>query len=921
MNSQVINDLSIYVPPNNPREKSSNSLTVNRFGDICILAAENTTTATATATAGDCDNKTPLIVFGNARSTSSAGNKRVCSPLPLNEASDMQKLRTYGFQNISFNSSGSALLLWSSTHVGVVLIPKSLTVDGMLLPRDQETCKESADIFDSCTFHLIAGGDSSTNVDIPRIAKASFHGYSSNHVVILRETSSLLVVDIISGNEQFFAIDFLGEGVRCESFTFGPDIDWIRFTIFILTNNSSIYALCPVVPLFSNVTAACSDELWAWYNEETQGIGIQSTNRKAASYYGEVYRYMSGVFGTPTLGSPTDYTSHQSFLSSPSPSSPMFEHRGDTLTNSKIGEPMQSYNHIFTKDDNNNTDYLTSPVALQGPLKIERNGEIIKANKLSKGKSTKVCATDLTFISTPGTPTSTPILAISYSNGDVDLGMITINSENSNSYISPSWKKISPALPYAPPLVLIVERIHTSTSFQSIGGSWDGKWQIMSDLVYAHNFHLWCSSSPSSSGLGHCGAYLISSPWIKKLVQNSSEASSSTENEDEDYPSGHVSIDKSNVMQIYSESSAVAQQEAGELGCEETKDQAHAQAHEGAHSLSGYSVICDPIVGHLSIFRNSKGVLGAVNVSVHSRLHDHTHALISNRQYSDGDNNNSSTSALSMDIKIDETKSKLQHNLMAKLILDMKGALMRVPKPLNDKVYETERDALQDISSASQFITDSILLPMEQFSNRANYRLESVDVMNDMQTQFITGLGIDIIDVEAKPVGITQQLDRLGENHELLHVRLMKIQERYKAQKEVIARLYLKAIKCKTAMAGEVEERFKRELLDWKREVSTIDEHIESLRRRRVETRALPSFGTDAMLASSMHSMHLHSHMQSPPQLGGVRTPLAGAGIGIGTRGSGSSSYVSPSIRNLTSMKKSKQFTPTPNSGKRVGKK
>jgi hypothetical protein len=83
---------------------------------------------------------------------------------------------------------------------------------------------------------------------------------------------------------------------------------------------------------------------------------------------------------------------------------------------------------------------------------------------------------------------------------------------------------------------------------------------------------------------------------------------------------------------------------------------------------------------------------------------------------------------------------------MAKLLLDMRGSLLRIPKPL-DKTYDSEKDALRDAVVASRFISDNILLPMEQFSNRAHYRLESVDVMHSIQTQLITGEGGDNVRV------------------------------------------------------------------------------------------------------------------------------------------------------------------------------
>jgi hypothetical protein len=64
---------------------------------------------------------------------------------------------------------------------------------------------------------------------------------------------------------QFFP---LGIEANFVSYTFGSDLDWMKFSILLLSDkkseNVSVYCLCPVIPKGLLVGKNCVRDLWAW---------------------------------------------------------------------------------------------------------------------------------------------------------------------------------------------------------------------------------------------------------------------------------------------------------------------------------------------------------------------------------------------------------------------------------------------------------------------------------------------------------------------------------------------------------------------------------------------------------------------------------------------------------------------------------
>ena len=390
MNSEIIQILSKYCP-----EKSNkDSIAVNQFGDL-ILLTEN--------------DQQPLIV-ANLRRISDY--ESTVSDIPLDIPKE--QFISYKFGNISFNQTGNSLLLWSATHVAVITIPKKLRQDGMIsIPTDSS---EEISAEYCCHFQLLAQdylNQTSNNIDFnPRIVKATFHNLSPLHIVILRDQGSLLVTDIVQDITQNFNIPIQ---LKLTSFTFGPeDIDWLRYTIFLLTTEGEVYALCPVIPLGITVSSNSIEELWNWFEDQ------YNQNNYSNLYYKQINNYLKTVFGLPelslTLNSLTieqnDYNNDSPEKYSNSDLKNEFIHIGESSMFSPVSNHnVNNYNSILKA--------LMQPISVQGPLIIEKNQQ--KSNK-------KRIATDITtLIASEGT--EAPVISIVYSNGDVEIGIITGDDE------------------------------------------------------------------------------------------------------------------------------------------------------------------------------------------------------------------------------------------------------------------------------------------------------------------------------------------------------------------------------------------------------------------------------------------------------------------------------------------------------------
>lgn len=394
--------ISSYLPPhpynfnanNNAIDSTvkQNHLAINAFGDLCFLSIGKKSDTI----------KRLSIYYTNIRKLSNGIVK--ISKLPINI--DEKDFQAYGFNSISFNEGGTSLLLWSPSCVGFISIPKEMLHDHCLKHFDSSSVYK-------CELKLLAKDMISSCKDV---VKATFHNQSQSHVVVLRSEGTLLLVDGLSGITQQFNLPL---GKAYVSYTFGPiDVDWLRFTIFVCSNNGEIFALCPVIPLGITIPLNVVEQFRSWYDEICQ-------HDLPDNYLTEVESFMNIIFGIDRLHyNNDDNVDNLSFANMSILDSPMLITESGENSRSKqqvvrVGESplitpgstskcsIKSYQDSYKQLIHE----LTKSIAIQ-PLVFDNFASISDD------------VTDLTCIVAPS-DSSAPILAMVYANGDVDQLIIT----------------------------------------------------------------------------------------------------------------------------------------------------------------------------------------------------------------------------------------------------------------------------------------------------------------------------------------------------------------------------------------------------------------------------------------------------------------------------------------------------------------
>jgi len=106
------------------------------------------------------------------------------------------------------------------------------------------------------------------------IAKVSFHPLNDYSLVVLFEMELLCVFDLRTREKQQYSLPV---DISFTSFCFGPDIEWLRFTVFLTSTNSQIFAVCPVIPCGTILPAPIVDELFDWVAKQQASIHGESS--------------------------------------------------------------------------------------------------------------------------------------------------------------------------------------------------------------------------------------------------------------------------------------------------------------------------------------------------------------------------------------------------------------------------------------------------------------------------------------------------------------------------------------------------------------------------------------------------------------------------------------------------------------------
>jgi hypothetical protein len=243
MANTILDLLSNYGSPSLSSRRVCLTQTINQFGDVCVLTNKSN----------------EPIVFANLRDS----EKSNVDILPLDIANEA--FHAYQFNHIEFNALGNCLLVWNDSIAGVIAIPQSLLLDGMIsLPDDNASATAT-----KCHFQLIAKDFlTATTSTQNHIAKASYHISSPYHILILLEDGPLLLVDTIRDITQTI---ILPTDKKYMTFTYGPtSSDWMKYTLILATNKDELMFLCPLIPYGTPISPDVCEQMWAWLEDQCE---------------------------------------------------------------------------------------------------------------------------------------------------------------------------------------------------------------------------------------------------------------------------------------------------------------------------------------------------------------------------------------------------------------------------------------------------------------------------------------------------------------------------------------------------------------------------------------------------------------------------------------------------------------------------
>ena len=356
-----------------PKFSGGNSIAVSRLGLTAVLNSDGT------------------IELANLRN----GNGEYADLKVDNvSASELQE-----FTNIEFDYDGALLLLWSSKRIGFIEISSSIL----------KSSASNLQSNDTSTFSFVCDDVNSGNgieqAAIP-IVKACFHPSSSRHIVVLSEKELLRIVDIRTMETKCYRVS---SDLRFSSFCFGPDIEWMKFALFLLTVKGDVYALCPIIPDGTLVSRQTVNDLWAWV-EDHSFSSVSSSSAVTSSTSHDSYIDSVRAYLLKTLGPAKDEDDSQ------------YVRAGEGHISDWEHEDFPLVSGFASNASHRNAsalDVSSHSLLLQGPLKVERGYQERSAGSVA-AKATDICVPVVRGVS-DNRGVSAPVLVVSKNSGEVDF--------------------------------------------------------------------------------------------------------------------------------------------------------------------------------------------------------------------------------------------------------------------------------------------------------------------------------------------------------------------------------------------------------------------------------------------------------------------------------------------------------------------
>jgi hypothetical protein len=248
MNKQVVNTISEFTSPIPQNDKfASNCISISYFHRAIFFLNEQ----------GN------LRCMGLDNSSSSHSVELQCS----------DNIVDMNITNIEFNKAGTMLIIWGPMCLGVVSIPSLNEV----LEKENEILHVQ--------FQILYSSKDANMKDV--ITKVRWHPMCEHHVVLLVRTEILYVVDVVLADFQEVP---LKSNTSYASFCFGPEVDWMRFSVLLLEESGAVSLLCPIIPLGAIVSRTALDEIRDWMDE-------QDFKSASSTYEDDILSFLRCSFG------------------------------------------------------------------------------------------------------------------------------------------------------------------------------------------------------------------------------------------------------------------------------------------------------------------------------------------------------------------------------------------------------------------------------------------------------------------------------------------------------------------------------------------------------------------------------------------------------------------------------------------------
>ena len=358
------------------------------------------------------------------------------------------------FSALHFNFSGSILLLSGASEVGVVFLPAETAA---VSECESETEGEGAACRRLTLYRSQLHDDA--------VVKVLWHPLSDRHVVVLLRTNKLLMFDVVEGTESEYLLD---ASKSYTSFCFGPAVDWMSLSVFLLDNDADVTCMCPLLPTGAVVPTSTILELQDWLSD-------LATESPGHSYLKRVDSYLRAAFGGSSL-----------------------DEEGDSMGTGKLrragifrGQPLGE-DHVLH-------EYFYRQPLLQGPLMVE--GRLKKRNRGSSAVPCDICAPML-----EGEPDAPVVFLVSWSDGVIEQFVL-------GSSFGPNWNSAvslcdddsdagEESLCFGSASLVHVETL----SLTEGGGVSDNFYTLQCDPLNAASFHVTAQHS------GEC--FLVNLNWI-----------------------------------------------------------------------------------------------------------------------------------------------------------------------------------------------------------------------------------------------------------------------------------------------------------------------------------------------------------------------------------------------------------------------